>query len=100
MSYKQNAEVYQLSDKHIDNEAALNSVQPTSTYRYELSCILNMENDAMWMHMANDNRPPFWNIFPWRSKKLIVLKNTFESGYSLSEKIFNEEFSDEDHIVN
>jgi len=62
-------------------KAALNAVQPTSTYRYELSCILNMENDAMWMHMANDNRPPFWNIFPRRSKKLIALKNTFERLY-------------------
>jgi len=64
-------------------KAALNAVQPTRTYRYELSCILNMENDAMWMHMANDNRPPFWNIFPRRSKKLIVLKNTFERLYLL-----------------
>lgn len=61
--------------------AVFNGKQPDSTYRYELSCIMNMENDAMWMHMAADNKPPFWNIFPRRSKKLIVLKNMFEGLY-------------------
>lgn len=59
----------------------LNGIQPSRTYRYELSCILNMENDAMWLHMADDNKPPFWNIFPRRSKKLIALKNVFERLY-------------------
>jgi len=51
------------------------------TYRYELSCIMNLENDAMWLHMASDDKPPFWNIFPRRSKKLITLKNIFEKLY-------------------
>lgn len=62
-------------------KAVLNGMHPESTYRYELSCILNMENDAMWMHMAGDNKPPFWNIFPRRSKKLAGLKNMFEGLY-------------------
>jgi len=53
------------------------------TYRYELSCIMNLENDAMWLHMASDDKPPFWNIFPRRSKKLITLKNLFEKLYLL-----------------
>lgn len=61
--------------------AALNGKQPDSTYRYELSCIMNMENDAVWLHMASDNKPPFWNIFPQRSKKLIGVKNVFEKLY-------------------
>ena len=52
--------------------------EPTHTYRFELSCILNMENDAMWMHNAADNKPPLHDIFPRRSKKLIRVKNTFE----------------------
>lgn len=60
---------------------ALNGEDLSSTYRYELSCILNMENDAMWLHMADDDKPPFWNIFPRRSKKLITLKNMFERLY-------------------
>ncbi len=60
---------------------ALNGGELSSTYRYELSCILNMENDAMWLHMADDDKPPFWNIFPRRSKKLITLKNMFERLY-------------------
>jgi len=61
--------------------ASLNNKNPTATYRYELSCILNMENDGMWMHMSSDNKPPFWNIFPRRSKSLIKVKNTFEKLY-------------------
>ncbi len=55
--------------------------KPSHTYRYELSCIMNMENDAMWLHMASDNKPPFWNIFPQHSKKLIGVKNIFEKLY-------------------
>ncbi len=62
-------------------KAILNGAQPAATYRYELSCIMNMENDAMWMHMSSDDKPPFWNIFPRRSKKLITLKNLFERFY-------------------
>lgn len=54
---------------------------PVSTYRFELSCILNMENDAMWMHMSADGKPPFWGLFPRRSPKLVRLKNTFEGLY-------------------
>jgi len=61
--------------------AVLKHEKPTQTYRYELSCILNMENDAMWLHMSSDNKPPFWNIFPRRSKILVHLKNFFESAY-------------------
>jgi len=56
---------------------------PATTYRYELSCILNMENDGMWMHMSSDGKPPFWNLFPRRSKKLVTVKNTFEKLYLL-----------------
>ncbi|VAW90979.1 Sulfide:quinone oxidoreductase, Type VI [hydrothermal vent metagenome] len=62
-------------------KASLQNNQANETYRYELSCILNMENDAMWMHMSSDNKPPFWNIFPRRSKKLVTVKNTFEKLY-------------------
>ena len=62
-------------------KAVLNGTQATHTYRYELSCIMNLENDAMWLHMAEDDKPPFWNIFPRRSKKLIAVKNTFEKLY-------------------
>jgi len=62
-------------------QAVLNGISPSSTYRYELSCILNMENDAMWLHMAADNKPPFWNLFPQHSKKLIGVKNMFERLY-------------------
>lgn len=61
--------------------AVLKDEKPRHTYRHELSCILNMENDAMWLHMADDNKPPFWNLFPRRSKKLISLKNLFEKLY-------------------
>lgn len=64
-------------------KAVLNGTQATHTYRYELSCIMNLENDAMWLHMASDEKPPFWNIFPRRSKKLITVKNTFEKLYLL-----------------
>jgi sulfide:quinone oxidoreductase len=55
--------------------------EPSDTYRFELSCIMNMENDAMWLHASSDDRPPFRNIFPRRSKKLIKLKNWFERLY-------------------
>jgi len=55
--------------------------EPSDTYRFELSCIMNMENDAMWLHASSDDRPPFRNIFPRRSKKLIKLKNMFERLY-------------------
>ena len=61
--------------------AVLNGHEPSHTYRFELSCILNMENDAMWLHAASDNKPPFWNIFPRRSRKLITVKNMFERLY-------------------
>ncbi len=63
--------------------AALKGKQPVSTYRFELSCIMNMGNDAMWLHMASDGKPPFRNIFPQRSKKLIALKDMFEKLYLL-----------------
>lgn len=63
--------------------AALKGKQPVNTYRFELSCIMNMGNDAMWLHMASDGKPPFWNIFPQRSKKLITLKDMFEKLYLL-----------------
>ena len=59
----------------------LRQESPDSTYRYELSCILNMENDALWLHMSSDNKPPFWNIFSRHSKTLVRLKNVFESAY-------------------
>ncbi len=61
--------------------AALRGREPSHTYRFELSCILNMENDALWLHAANDNKPPFWNIFPRHSQKLIAVKNGFERLY-------------------
>ncbi len=54
---------------------------PTHTYRFELSCILNMENDALWLHVASDNKPPFWGIFPRHSKKLVKVKDLFEQLY-------------------
>jgi len=69
-------------------KALLDDKQPHSTYRYELSCIMNLENDAMWLHMSSDNKPPFWNIFPKRSKKLIRVKNVFESLYLLYLRYF------------
>ncbi len=66
----------------------LNNKKPVTTYRYELSCILNMENDGMWMHRSSDNKPPFWNIFPKRSKFLVRVKNSFEKLYILYLKYF------------
>ena len=60
---------------------AMNGKMPKHTYRYELSCILSMGNDAMWLHRAQDDKPPFWNIFPKRSPRLMRLKNAFESLY-------------------
>lgn len=62
-------------------QAVFADKKPTHMYRYELSCIMNMENDAMWLHMSSDNKPPFWNIFPGHSKKLITVKNLFERLY-------------------
>jgi len=61
--------------------AVLRGNEPSSTYRFELSCIMNMENDAIWLHASSDDKPPFWNIFPRRSKKLITVKNMFERLY-------------------
>jgi len=54
---------------------------PSHTYRFELSCILTMENDALWLHAASDDKPPFWNLFPRHSRKLILVKNLFERLY-------------------
>ncbi|MCP4383403.1 MAG: FAD-dependent oxidoreductase [Hyphomicrobiales bacterium] len=62
-------------------KATLSGESPNDIYRYELSCILNMGNDALWLHRADDDKPPFWNIFPRRSVKLIRLKNLLESAY-------------------
>lgn len=62
-------------------KAVLIGKSPEHTYRYELSCILNMGNDAIWLHRSEDDKPPFWNIFPKRSARLIQLKNAFESLY-------------------
>lgn len=59
-------------------QALLRGKAPSHTYRFELSCILNMENDAMWLHAASDGKPPFRNIFPSHSKKLVTVKNMFE----------------------
>jgi sulfide:quinone oxidoreductase len=61
--------------------AVVDGKSAETTYRYELSCILNMENDGMWMHMSSDGKPPFWNLFPRRSKKLTKLKDLFEKLY-------------------
>jgi sulfide:quinone oxidoreductase len=61
--------------------AVLKDRPPTSTYRFEISCILNMGNDAIWMHRSSDDRPPFWGIFPRRSPRLIWLKNVLEGLY-------------------
>ncbi len=54
---------------------------PSHTYRFELSCILNMENDALWLHVASDERPPFFNLFPRHSRKLVKVKDAFEKLY-------------------
>ena len=62
-------------------KAVLNGESPKRTYRYELSCILNMGNDAIWLHRSSDNRPPMWNIFPRHSPRLILLKNILEKLY-------------------
>lgn len=64
--------------------AALRGEEPEDTYRFELSCIMNMEDDALWMHNAADDRPPFHNIFPRRSKKLVKVKNMFERLYEFN----------------
>ncbi|GBE07639.1 MAG TPA: NAD(P)/FAD-dependent oxidoreductase [Gammaproteobacteria bacterium] len=62
-------------------KSVLEGNEPSDTYRFELSCILNMENDGMWLHAASDDKPPFWGIFPKHSKKLITVKNMFEHIY-------------------
>lgn len=62
-------------------QAVLNGNEPSHTYRFELSCILNMENDALWLHASSDDKPPFWNIFPRHSRKLVTVKNMFERLY-------------------
>jgi len=51
--------------------AVLRNEEPTHTYRFELSCIMSMENDAMWLHASSDDRPPFWNIFPRRFRATV-----------------------------
>ncbi len=61
--------------------AVLKGREPSHTYRFELSCILNMENDALWLHAASDGKPPFRNIFPRHSKKLVTVKDMFERLY-------------------
>ncbi len=69
-------------------KAMLSGKQADTIYRYELSCIMNMENDAIWLHMSSDNKPPFWNIFPKRSKRLINVKNIFEKLYLIYLRYF------------
>ncbi|AOV17005.1 pyridine nucleotide-disulfide oxidoreductase [Acidihalobacter aeolianus] len=61
-----------------NTKAVLAGKGATNRYRHELSCILDMENDALWMHVSEDGKPPFWNIFPRRSKILIRVKGSFE----------------------
>ncbi len=58
--------------------AVLAGRTPTRTYRHELSCILNMHDDALWLHVASDGSQPFGGIFPKHSKRLISVKDTFE----------------------
>ena len=56
--------------------------QPASQrYRHELSCILDMEDDALWMHRSEDGRPPFRNLFPRRGPRLIAVKSTLEKAF-------------------
>ncbi len=62
-------------------KVVLNGIAPARTDPYEPSCILNMENGALWLHRAADNKPPFLNLFPRRLKKLIGVKNLFERLY-------------------
>lgn len=62
-------------------KAVLRGDEPSHTYRFELSCILNMEDDALWLHVASDNKPPFWNLLPRHSKRLVMIKNLFEGLY-------------------
>lgn len=68
--------------------AIFSGKKPSHTYRYELSCIMNMENDAVWLHVSSDDKPPFWNLFPRHSKKLIGVKNIFEKLYLFYLKYF------------
>ncbi len=54
---------------------------PSHTYRFELSCILNMENDALWLHVSSDGRKPFFGLFPRHSRRLVRVKDGFERLY-------------------
>lgn len=56
---------------------------PSHRYRHELSCILDMGDDALWMHRSEDGRPPFGGLFPRRSRRLIRVKSTFEKAFLL-----------------
>ena len=59
-------------------KAVLAGKSASHTYRHELSCILDMENDGLWMHISEDGRPPFKGIFPKRSRQLIRVKMLLE----------------------
>ncbi|WP_298139976.1 hypothetical protein [Acidiferrobacter sp.] len=61
----------------------LGGASPSHRYRHELSCILDMADDALWMHRSEDGRPPFHNLFPRRSRRLISVKSTFEKAFLL-----------------
>ena len=61
--------------------AILRGLPPSHRYRHELSCILDMENDGLWMHRSEDGRPPFWNLFPRRSRQLVRVKSAFEKAF-------------------
>ncbi len=61
--------------------AILRGASPSHRYRHELSCILDMENDGLWMHRSEDGRPPFWNLFPRRSRQLVRVKSAFEKAF-------------------
>ncbi len=64
------------------NLRALFSGKPAShTYRHELSCILNMENDAIWLSASADNKRTVFDLFPRHSRKLVGVKNAFEKLY-------------------
>jgi sulfide:quinone oxidoreductase len=63
--------------------ALLAGAPPSHRYRYELSCILDMGDDALWMHRSEDGRPPFRDLFPRRSRRLIRVKSTFERAFLL-----------------
>ena len=70
------------SEAAADNlRAVLRGEPPSRTYRFELSCILNMQDDALWLHVASDGRPPFHGLFPRHSKRLVRVKDAFERLY-------------------